>query len=237
MTAALFLGFLAIMAGMVVWLVARYVGGQASLQVAAGLGLWFGYAGVLGYFGVLKNSTRPPGIVFLVVPVALFLIVFVLFVARSNAAARIATAFPLWILLALQCFRVGVELFLHQLWKIGLIPKMLTFDGANVDIWIGASAPLAAWLSTRGKIGTQLAQAWNVLGLCALANVVTRAVLTAPGPLNLLDAEVPNRMMGTFPFLFIPGFFVPLAFVLHAFALRNIASRTPHSSISSLRQL
>jgi hypothetical protein len=101
---------------------------------------------------------------------------------------------------------------------------MLTFDGANVDIWIGASAPLTAWLTTRGRIGTQLSFAWNLLGLCALANVVTRAVLTASGPLNLIHAEVPNRMMGTFPFLFIPGFFVPLAVVLHTLALRKIAS-------------
>jgi len=48
-----------------------------------------------------------------------------------------------------------------------------------------------------------------VLGILALTNVVIRAVLTAPGPFNLIHAEVPNLMMGTFPFLFIPGFFVP----------------------------
>ena len=34
--------------------------------------------------------------------------------------------------------------------------------------------------------------------------------MTAPGPLNLIHAEVPNRMIGTFPFMFIPGFLVPL---------------------------
>jgi hypothetical protein len=74
-------------------------------------------------------------------------------------------------------------------------------------------------------MGLKLALVWNVLGLLALANVVTRAVLTAAGPLNLIQAEVPNRMFGTFPFLFIPGFFVPLAVVLHALAIRAIRSR------------
>jgi hypothetical protein len=64
----------------------------------------------------------------------------------------------------------------------------------------------------------------NVLGLLSLANVVARAVLTAPGPLNLIHAEVPNRMIGTFPFMFIPAFFVPLAVVLHVLAIRSIAS-------------
>ena len=116
-------------------------------------------------------------------------------------------------------------MFLHHLWINGLVPKMLTFEGANVDIYIGASAPLIAWFSTRGRLGMRLALAWNVLGLLALTNVVTRAVLTAPGPFNLIHAEVPNRMLGTLPFLFIPGFFVPLAVVLHVLAMRAISSR------------
>jgi hypothetical protein len=33
-------------------------------------------------------------------------------------------------------------------------------------------------------------------------------------------------MIGTFPFMFIPGFFVPLAVVLHVLAVRAIASTT-----------
>jgi hypothetical protein len=91
-----------------------------------------------------------------------------------------------------------------------------------VDIYIGASAPLVAWLSTRGRLGVKLALGWNVLGLFALANVVIRAVLTAPGPFNLIHTEIFNRMFGTFPFMFIPGFFVPLAVTLHVLAIRAI---------------
>jgi hypothetical protein len=101
----------------------------------------------------------------------------------------------------------------------------LTFAGANVDIYIGASAPLIAWLSTRGRWGLKLALAWNVLGLLALSNVVTRAVLTTPGPMNLIHAEVPNVMFGTFPYMFIPGFFVPLAVLLHLLAIAAISGR------------
>jgi hypothetical protein len=74
-------------------------------------------------------------------------------------------------------------------------------------------------------MGLRIALGWNVLGLLAITNVVTRAVLTAPGPLNLIRTEVPNRLLGTFPFLFIPGFFVPLGVVLHLLAMRAIASR------------
>ncbi len=128
------------------------------------------------------------------VPVVAFLVLFMVRVG-SFAGARVALAFPLWVLIGTQAFRVGVELFIHQLWMDGLVPKMLTFAGANVDIYIGASAPLIAWLSRHGWRGQRLALFWNVLGLLSLANVVARAVLTAPGPLNLIHAEVPNRMM------------------------------------------
>ena len=186
-----------------------------------------------GILGVLKNmTTRPPGIVFLVVPVLLFLLVFLAFVVLSGAGARVALAIPLWLLLGAQSFRVAIELFLHQLWIDGMVPKMLTFDGANVDIYVGVSAVLIAWLSARGRLSLRLALAWNVLGLLSLANVVTRAVLTAPGPLHLIHAEVPNRLLGTFPFLFIPGLFVPLAVVLHLLALRSIVSRLRSPSAS-----
>jgi len=223
MTATLFLGFVAMMAAIVVGLVARYLNGRTAFRVLAGLSAWFIYAGLMGYFGVLKNTAmRPPGTAFLLVPVLFFLF---LFIVRFSANARIILAFPLWIILGAQCFRVGVELFLHQLWIGGLVPKMLTFEGANVDIYIGASAPVIAWLSTRGRLGLKLALAWNVLGLLALTNVVTRAVLTSPGPFNVIHAEVPNRMFGTFPFMFIPGFFVPLAVTLHVLAIRAIRSR------------
>jgi len=226
MTPTLFLGFVAIMAAVVVALIARYLDRRTALRVLAGISVWFIYAGLLGYFGVIKNtSMRPPGIAFLVVPVLFFLILFIVFTARSSAGARVALAFPLWMILGAQCFRIGVELFLRQLWIGGLVPKMLTFEGANVDIYIGVSAPLIAWLATRGRMGSRLALGWNLLGLLSLMNVVSRAVLTAPGPFNLLHAEVPNRMLGTFPYLFIPAFFVPLAAVLHLLAIRAIASR------------
>src|SRR5277367_6273153 len=225
MVDTLVIGFVGLMAAIVVTLVARYLNGRTAFGVLAGMAAWLTYVGLLAYFGVLKNTTmRPPGPVFLLVPVLSFLLLFFVFVIRSTAGARIALAFPLWILLGAESFRIGVELFLHRLWIDGLIPKMLTFDGANVDIYIGASAALIVWLSTRGRLGMRLALAWNVLGLLALTNVVIRAVLTSPGPFNLIHAEVPNRLFGAFPFMFIPAFFVPLAVCLHAIAMRSALS-------------
>jgi hypothetical protein len=180
----------------VVALIASYIDRRTAFGVLAGLCAWFLYVGLMGYFGVVKNTAMRPRII-----------------------------------LGTQYFRIGVELFLHQLWLDGLVPKMLTFEGANVDIYVGVSALLIAWLSTRGRAGVRFGLAWNALGLLSLANVVIRAVLTAPGPFDLIRAEVPNRMIGTFPFLFIPGFFVPLAVVLHLVAIRAI-SEQPSTAIA-----
>jgi hypothetical protein len=233
MLAATFIGFLVLTAMLAVTLTARYVNGRAAFRLLIALSVWFIYVGLMGYSGVVRNAAmRPPGVAFLLVPVLVFIVVFVLKV-RSSV---LALSCPIWILLGVQSFRIGVELFLHRLWIDGLIPKMLTFAGSNVDIYIGASAPIAAWLSTRGRVGMKLALGWNVLGICSLVNVVARAVLTAPGPLNLIHAETPNLLIGTFPFLFIPGFFVPLAVALHALSIQAIRIRlrtaTPSAPMS-----
>jgi hypothetical protein len=162
MTSALFLGFVAVMTTFVVTLIGRYINRRAALRVLAVLGVWFLYAGLMGHLGIISNSEmRPPGIAFLIVPVLLFLI---FFVVRPSASAWAVMALPLWLILGTQCFRVGVELFLHQLWIEGLVPRMLTFKGANIDIYVGLSAPLIARLSTRGRWGLKLASAWNILG-------------------------------------------------------------------------
>src|SRR5450755_4127747 len=124
MTAAVFLGFVATMTAVVVAVIAGYLDRRAAFRVLAGLAAWFLYAGLMSYFGVFRNTAmRPPGTVFLLAPILLFLSFFIVFMVRSAAASRIALALPLGIILGTECFRVGVERFLHQLWMRGSCPK------------------------------------------------------------------------------------------------------------------
>jgi hypothetical protein len=78
---------------------------------------------------------------------------------------------------------------------------------------------------------------WNYLGLAALANVVVRSALTAPGPLNMIHAEVPNLAIGVFPFTFIAGFFAPLAVILHVLAIRALRARLHKVPVNQSRSL
>ena len=228
MIAPLFLVFVAVMASLVIVLAFRYLPRPRAVLVTAVLLPWLTYVGLMSYFGVLRNpSLRPPGIVYILLPVFLY-------IAFGLLRSRTPILVPVFLLLSVQVFRVGVELFLHQLWRDGVVPKMLTFEGANFDILVGLSAPLIAWISTRGRRGLQLALGWSWLGLLILANTAARFILTTPGPLHLLHTEIPNLAPGTFPYAFIPGFFAPLAVILHILAIRALGSRLNNDTEPSL---
>lgn len=218
----LFLGYVAVVAALAGAVALRYLRGPSGRVAIGALALWLIYAGALGFLGIARDQhLRPPGLVYLVGPAVLL----VLFLARSGAGENLARSVPLAVLLGFQGFRVGVEAALHALWQAGLVPHLLTLARGNVEFLVGATAPVAAWLSTRGRLGERLALAWNALGSLSLLNVVVRAMLTAPGPLHGIDAEVPNIGLGLFPYSFIPGFMAPLAMLLHVLAFRAFAAR------------
>jgi hypothetical protein len=221
MTAQLFLAYLAFVVVAVIGISAAYLPRRTTIAIVAGFAIWLVYVGMFSSLGYMADpSLRPPGILWVVGPVVLF-VVFVL--VRSNIGARVAAAIPLWLIVGFESFRIGVELLIHRLWTDGLVPKLLTYEGGNVDMFVGLSAPIIAWIATTGRTGLRLAMGWNVLGLLSLASVSASAVLT--GPIKLIGTEVPTVAMGFFPYTFIPGFFVPLAATLHVLAIRAIAAR------------
>ena len=220
MTAALFLIGTVLLAALVLAASHRYLPAGMARWVAVGLPLWLLYVGLLSWTGTIADQAlRPPGAVYIVVPVLLFV---ALFAVRSSRGAQVAASLPLGLLIGGQVFRLAVELGLHRLWTEGLVPRLMTYEGGNVDIIIGLTAPIAAWFATRGSTGRRLALGWNALGLLALVNIIARAALTAPGPLHLIHSEVPNLAIGTFPYTYIAGFFAPLAILLHVLSIRRL---------------
>ncbi|CCD99432.1 hypothetical protein [Bradyrhizobium sp. STM 3809] len=231
MTAIACLLLLALVMSGVAAAIMRYLPRRQSAVVLVILILWLAYVCAMSWSGLVASSTlRPPPAVLVALPAFL---VTVLVLAPLRVGLRIAQSFPVWLLLGAQVFRVGVELLLHQLWRDGLVPRLMTYEGGNLDILIGLSAPLIAWIATRGRAGLALAQLWNGLGLVALANIVARAVLSAPGPLQTLNGDVPNLAIGTFPFTYIAAFFAPLAFALHVLAIRAIRAARPARLVST----
>ena len=62
-----------------------------------------------------------------------------LYLAVSSAGRTLALSLPVTLLIGAQTYRIVVELFIHQFWSAGLLPRMLTYDGANFDIVVGRS--------------------------------------------------------------------------------------------------
>ena len=190
----------------------------ASLTVV-GLALWLAYATALGATGLAgRIDTLPPGIALLAGPV----VAAILLITLTRPGTVLAAHIPIAVLFGFQTFRIGVELTLTHLAGQGLAPRIMTLAGGNIEILVAATAPVAAWLVGRGPTGRKIAAAWNLIGLLSLANIVTRAVLSAPGPLNLIHAEVPDQAILLFPFTYIPGFMAPLALALHVLAFRAL---------------
>jgi hypothetical protein len=218
--ATIFLFYVGIIATLISAVLLRYLPAKRALIGIGFIAIWLGYAGVMGYSGIIGDPTRmPPGIFLLLAPIIAFVAIVL---GRSPAGRYLATSIPVTVIFALQTFRIGVELTLSSLHAAGLTTRLLTLSGGNVEILVGLSAPIIAFAVTRGATGRRIALAWNVIGLLSLLNVATRAVLTAPGPLNLIHAELPNVAMGMFPFSFIPGFMAPLAMMLHVLAFRAL---------------
>jgi hypothetical protein len=221
-TAAFFLALAALLTtGLLIasWL---YLPRRGFAVVMVGLPLWLAYVGALSASGLIRDpGLRPPGIVYVFLPVVLFMVAFAV---RSKAGALVASRVPVVLLIGAQSFRVAVELGLHRLGNEGLVPSLMTYEGGNLDIFIGLSAPIVAWLVASGRMGRRAALAWNVVGLLALANVAMRAVLTAPGPLHLWPSDVPNVAIGFFPYTYLAGFFAPLAVLLHILSIRALRS-------------
>src|SRR6202045_4898185 len=119
MTAQLFLAYLVFVVVAVIGISAAYLPRRTTFAITAGLAIWLVYVGLFSSLGYMRDpALRPPGIVWMVGPVVLF-VVFV--VGRSNIGARVAAAIPLWLILGFESFRIGVELLVHRLWEGGLV--------------------------------------------------------------------------------------------------------------------
>src|ERR1700680_5279389 len=105
MTAQLFLAYMAFVVVAVIGISAAYLPRRTTFAIIMGLAIWLVYVGLFSSLGYMRDpSLRPPGILWVVGPVVLF-VVFV--VVRSSMGARGAAAIPLWLFLACDGLRFG----------------------------------------------------------------------------------------------------------------------------------
>jgi hypothetical protein len=189
---------------------------------AATVALWFLLTGTLAHQGFFTNfAALPPHLLFALLAPALVFAVFNVTFKTLPAALR-ETPLP-W-LIAFQIFRILVELILWRGYKAGVVPVQMTFEGRNLDILIGLTAPLAAWMVYKTD-SVWFGIAWNIAGLASILNIATIAVLSMPTPLRRFMNNPPNTLLAHFPFIYLPAVLVPAGYIAHILSIRQLLHR------------
>lgn len=174
---------------------------------------------VLSLSGVLSDFDAMP-------PRLMLLLVSLTFVTALAAFGSIGTQFltmPMAWLVGFQAFRFPLELMIYQAVAEGVAPPQFTWTGMNYDVIVGVLAAILGPLASRSP--RWIIWSWNILGIVLLGNIVTVAILSTPGPLQMLTPD--NRWVVHFPFVWLPTICVMAAMFGHIVVTRKLLAREP----------
>ncbi len=191
---------------------------------AAALSLWLIVQAVLARWGFFRDfGSLPPRLALLFVPNAAMIVL----IARSKRVREALGSFSAVELVALQSFRIVVEICLYRLVREGRLPELMTFTGRNFDIVVGLTAPLVATALYLAKPwAPRLALAWNGLGFAILANTAAHGMLASPTRFQAIFTRPTTASLAEFPWVWLPGFLVPLALLLHVLSILQLRHST-----------
>jgi hypothetical protein len=191
---------------------------RVSIATGVACAAWMAATWGAAQSGVLRRWDRMPppfGLLVLAIIVLAFALAFTRF------GRRLAQFVPLWALVAVQAFRLPLELAMHGLYEHGIMPGQMTYTGRNFDIVTGTTAILVAWAVAGGRGGRKLVGAWNVMGLALLINVVTIAILSTP-VFRYFGDEHLNVFVTDTPFVWLPAVMVLAALSGHLLIFRAL---------------
>ena len=195
-----------------------------AASVAAGLIVWLGATAALAQSGVLGVWTAfPPRWPLL----PLTALVDVLHPRPDSHIREAPAKVPAWQPVALQTFRVGVELAFWRFHAEGVAPVQVTFEGRNFDALVGLTAPVIAAGIAFGWLGPRATIAWNLFGLAMLFNAIGTVATSTPGPLHLNWPGEPFTAIASWPVIWIPALLAPIGIFLHVVSILQSVSRTP----------
>lgn len=181
---------------------------------------WVLYVLLMSGSGFLADFSLPPKMVlYVVLPALLFTVVF--FTIRKTSP--IIAAFPIALPVYFQTFRVFVELLIWGLYKEGIGPELVTFEGRNLDILAGITAPIVGyWAYNRKVLSHKVVLVWNIMGLLLLANIVSIFITLIVMPqLWGYEQVAIDVKFTTPPYIFIAAVYMPVAVFMHVMSIRK----------------
>ncbi|RXR34776.1 hypothetical protein EQG68_02380 [Flavobacterium piscinae] len=118
--------------------------------------------------------------------------------------------------------RIPIEFILYHNYKEKLIPKIMTFEGLNFDLFFALTTLLIYYLLNKNIIHKKILLAWNIFGLIFVLNIVIIAVLSTPTPIQKFGFNQPNLMIFNFPYILLPSFIVPIVIYSHIISILKI---------------
>jgi hypothetical protein len=194
---------------------------RAAVASTIGSVAWMAITWVLAANGTFADfdATPPPFglMVFAVVAIACA-------IAFGRVGERLAATIPLWLLVAVQSFRLPLEIAMHGMYEAGVMPIEMSYSGRNFDIVTGATAIPVAALVWWGIGGRKLVAAWNIVGLVLLVNIVTVAVLATPR-FQYFGRDHLNVWVMHPPFVWLPAVMVLAALAGHLVVYRVLRKK------------
>ncbi len=176
--------------------------------------------GILGFYA--QWDSVPPRFFFLIGPPLISIVILLV----SKGGKRFIESLNIETLTIIHIIRIPVEISLYYLLMARLIPQSMTFEGSNLDIISGITAPLLYYFAfILKKMNPRILLIWNFLCLALLLNVVTTAILSAPTPFQKFAFDQPNIGIGYFPFVLLPAVLVPIVLLAHLASIRQLIRR------------
>jgi len=194
------------------------VAARAAALMAAGCTAWMAITWIVAERGTFREWNRvPPSLAML----AVLIVIVSARLAMGGAGRRLAAHVPLWTLVAVQGFRLPLELAMHRLFERGIMPEQMSYSGRNFDIVTGATALIVAALVVSNRGGRLLVAVWNAIGLALLLNIVIVSIVSTP-MFALFGPEAVNVWVTYPPFIWLPAVMVLAALTGHLIIFRAL---------------
>ena len=180
---------------------------------------WVFLISVLTFSDFFEDYSLPPRLLVIVaIPVSFTIISLLLPRTRS-----FLMDIPITTLHYLHIIRVPVEMVLWWLSVWAVVPEIMTFEGSNLDIISGISAPFAAVFMVGSRSKSRIgAIIWNLLALGLLVNIVTIAIGHTPYFFEATTETPANTGVFFFPYVLLPTFIVPAVLFSHLVSLNQL---------------
>jgi hypothetical protein len=195
-----------------------------SMRLMVIAGVWLALQAGIGLSRFYTHTSVMPPRFLIAIGIPLLAILLVFLTSKGRAWMD---SWDLRWLTWLHIVRIPVELVLFWLFLYKQVPQLMTFEGRNLDILSGITAPVIALLAF-GTYKTRrgLLLTWNFLCLGLLINIVAHAILAAPFPFQRLAFDQPNVAVLYFPYVWLPAFIVPVVLLAHLVAIRRLLLKT-----------